>query len=56
MNEYFAATDCDASEENLALITRNDKASEAAYSRRLERLIVSMLLQYGDAAGGTDRA
>lgn len=33
MNEYFAATDYDASEENLALITGNDKASEAAYSR-----------------------
>lgn len=43
MNEYFAATDCDASEENLALITGPDSASEAAYSRRLERLIVSML-------------
>ncbi len=43
MNEYFAGTDCDASEENLALITGHDKASEAAYSRRLERLIVSML-------------
>ena len=47
MNEYFAATDCDASEENLALITGNDKASEAAYSRRLERLIVSMLYSTG---------
>lgn len=43
MNEYFAGTDCDASEENLALITGEDKASEAAYSRRLERLIVSLL-------------
>lgn len=47
MNEYFAATDCDASEENLALITGADKASEAAYSRRLERLIVSMLYSTG---------
>ena len=47
MNEYFAATDCDASEENLALITGSDKASEAAYSRRLERLIVSMLYSTG---------
>lgn len=47
MNEYFAATDCDASEENLALITGNDKASEEAYSRRLERLIVSMLYSTG---------
>lgn len=47
MNEYFAATDCDASEENLALITGNDKASEAAYSRRLERLIVSVLYSTG---------
>lgn len=43
MNEYFAATDPDASEENLALITGTDKASQAAYSRRLERLIVSLL-------------
>ncbi len=47
MNEYFAATDCDASEENLTLITGSDKASEAAYSRRLERLIVSMLYSTG---------
>lgn len=47
MNEYFAATDCDASEENLALITGADKASEAAYSRRLERLIVSVLYSTG---------
>ena len=47
MNEYFAATDCDASEENLALITGNDKASEEAYSRRLERLIVSVLYSTG---------
>ena len=47
MNEYFAVTDCDASEENLALITGNDRASEAAYSRRLERLIVSMLYSTG---------
>ena len=47
MNEYFAATDCDASEENLALITGSDKASEAAYSRRLERLIVSVLYSTG---------
>ncbi len=43
MNEYFAETDCDASEENLVLITGPDKASEAAYSKRLERLIVSVL-------------
>ena len=43
MKDYFAGTDCDASEENLTLITGTDKASEAAYSRRLERLIVSML-------------
>lgn len=47
MNDYFAATDCDASEENLALITGADKASEEAYSRRLERLIVSMLYSTG---------
>ena len=47
MNEYFAGTDCDASEENLALITGTDKASEEAYSRRLERLIVSMLYSTG---------
>lgn len=43
MKEYFAETDCDASEENLTLVTGTDKASEAAYSRRLDRLIVSML-------------
>ena len=43
MNEYFAGTECDASEENLALVTGQDKASETAYSRRLERLIVSVL-------------
>jgi len=47
MNEYFAGTDCDASDENLSLITGTDKASEAAYSRRLERLIVSMLFSTG---------
>ena len=47
MDEYFAETDCDASEENLALITGSDKASEAAYSRRLERLIVSVLYSTG---------
>lgn len=47
MNEYFARTDCDASEENLALITGGDKASGAAYSRRLERLIVSLLYSTG---------
>ena len=47
MNEYFAATDSDASEENLALITGADKASEEAYSRRLERLIVSVLYSTG---------
>lgn len=47
MNEYFARTECDASEENLVLITGRDKASEAAYSRRLERLIVSLLYGTG---------
>ncbi len=47
MDEYFAVTECDASEENLALITGTDKASEEAYSRRLERLIVSMLYSTG---------
>jgi integrase/recombinase XerC len=47
MEEYFASTDCDASEENLELITGHDKASEAAYSRRLARLVVSMLYGTG---------
>lgn len=47
MNEYFAETDSDASEENLTLITGADKASEEAYSRRLERLIVSVLYSTG---------
>jgi integrase/recombinase XerC len=47
MNEYFASTQCDASEENLALITGTDKGSEQAYSRRLERLIVAVLYGTG---------
>lgn len=47
MNEYFAGTECDVSEENLGLVTGGDKVSEAAYSRRLRRLIVSLLYSTG---------
>ena len=43
MKEYFSSTDCDASEENLDLIRGKDKVSLGLYSRRLNRLIISML-------------
>ena len=43
MKEYFERTEHDASEENLALLTGNDKVSKELYSRRLSRLIVSIL-------------
>ena len=43
MKEYFERTEHDASEENLELLTGNDKVSKELYSRRLSRLIVSIL-------------
>ena len=47
MDEYFSRTDCDASAENMELITGHDKVSETAYSKRLDRLIVSILFSTG---------
>ena len=47
MKEYFAATECDASQENLELITGRDKVSREAYSRRLSRLVISLLYSTG---------
>ena len=47
MNEYFDSTDCYASEENLELISGNDKVSKDLYSRRLGRMIVSILYSTG---------
>ena len=47
MEEFFSRTDCDASEENLELIQGNDKLSTEVYSRRLNRLIVSILYSTG---------
>ena len=47
MKEYFDGTDCFASEENLELVTGNDKVSKELYSRRLNRLIISILYSTG---------
>ena len=47
MEEYFSSTDCDASEENLELIKGNDRLSSQIYSRRLGRMIVSLLYSTG---------
>ena len=47
MREYFERTDHDASEENLELLTGRDKVSKELYSRRLSRLIVSILYSTG---------
>lgn len=47
MKEYFDRTEHDASEETLSLITGDDKVSKQLYSRRLSRLIVSMLYSTG---------
>ncbi len=47
MEEYFARTEADASAETLPLIIGRDKVSLAAYSRRLSRLIVSLLFSTG---------
>jgi len=43
MQDYFSQTDCNASEENLSLIMGGDKLSLQAYSRRLSRVIISIL-------------
>ena len=47
MREYFEKTEADASAETLSLITGNDKVSKGLYSRRLSRLIVSILYSTG---------
>ncbi len=47
MKDYFDRTEHDASEETLSLITGDDKVSKQLYSRRLSRLIVSMLYSTG---------
>ena len=47
MKEYFSSTECDASEENLELIKGNDRLSSQIYSRRLGRMIVSLLYSTG---------
>ena len=47
MREYFERTACDASEENLELIQGRDKVSAQVYSRRLGRLVVSILYSTG---------
>ena len=47
MKEYFDRTEHDASEETLSLMTGDDKVSKQLYSRRLSRLIVSMLYSTG---------
>ena len=47
LKEYFDRTEHDASEETLSLITGDDKVSKQLYSRRLSRLIVSMLYSTG---------
>lgn len=47
MEEYFSRSAPDASAENLELISGGDKVSMEAYSRRLSRLIVSLLYSTG---------
>ena len=47
MREYFEKTAPYASEENLDLLTGDDKVSREMYSRRLSRLIVSILYSTG---------
>ena len=47
MREYFELTAPDASAENLELIIGHDKVSEGMYSRRLGRMIVSILYSTG---------
>jgi integrase/recombinase XerC len=47
MKEYFRNTEPYASEENASLITGRDKTSVDLYSKRLSRLIVSILYSTG---------
>lgn len=47
MDEYFKVTEPYASEENATLITGRDKTSLELYSKRLSRLIVSILYSAG---------
>ena len=47
LSGYFARTEADASEETLPLVMGRDKVSQAAYSRRLSRLIISLLYGTG---------
>ena len=47
MEDYFDSTESNASSENLELVTGGDKLSKEIYSRRLARLIVSMLYSTG---------
>ena len=47
MRDYFEMTSHDASEETLSLITGGDKVSKELYSRRLSRLVISILYSTG---------
>ena len=47
MREYFSRTEPDASPETLELIRGRDKLSKEIYSRRLGRLVVSILFSTG---------
>lgn len=47
MQDYFAATESDASVESLGLITGKDLASISLYLRRLDRLVISLLFGTG---------
>ena len=47
MREYFSRTEPDASPESLELIRGRDKLSKEIYSRRLGRLVVSILFSTG---------
>ena len=47
MRDYFEMTSHDASEETLGLITGGDKVSKELYSRRLSRLVISILYSTG---------
>lgn len=47
MQEYFSATQSVVSRENLELIRGRDRTSRAVYSRRLNRLVVSILYGTG---------
>ena len=47
METYFSRTAADASAQTLPLVTGRDKASVAAYTRRLSRLVISLLYGTG---------